>query len=362
MENLIKNSDKNEQLVIYDNRINVSLQGLTKRDYDIFMVCAYKLKDMKNEEVEISYSELMITSQSRHYTISEFHKYLKEDENITSVRICYEDNEGNVEKAPIFKRFSANKQKKRLTLKVNDEFINFFSDLTNNFTTLDLVRYTGLKSKYSKILYQNLCQFRNKKTKAGFWIIPLEDDYSEKQPIGFKSIFDVPKGLINKRIKDDIINTAIKELKPYMQIECNTILKGRKTIGYRFDFKEIEQKFLGEKKVNKPLKPDEEPTEDLFDKMIDLLDNAQLGIGTKSTMSCAKKAIELNRDVDYIQDIINIVKTQDSDNVGAKLMYLIVNGYDKPKQSKKSNKFNTFEQRNDVVTDDFEKMLLEDNL
>ena len=361
MENLIKNNNKNEQLVIYDNRINVSLQGLTKRDYDIFMVCAYKLKDMKNEEVEISYSELMITSQSRHYTISEFHKYLKEDENITSVRICYEDNEGNVEKAPIFKRFSANKQKKRLTLKVNDEFINFFSDLTNNFTTLDLVRYTGLKSKYSKILYQNLCQFRDKKTRAGFWIIPLEDDYSEKQPIGFKSIFDVPKGLINKRIKDDIINTAIKELKPYMQIKCNTILKGRKTIGYRFDFKEIEQKFLEEKKVNKPLQSDEEPTEDLFDKMIDLLDNAQLRIGTKSTMNCARKAVELNRDIPYMQDVINIVKSQNNENTAGKLMYLIVNGYDKPKQSKKSNGFNNFQQR-DIDVNELEKMLLQRNL
>lgn len=362
MGNLVKNDG---QIVIYDNRVNVSLQGLKKRDYDVFMVCAYRLKDMKNEQIEISYSELMSVAQLKHYTIDEFHKYLKKDENISAIRVCCEDQEGNIDKIPIFKRFSPNKQKRRLILKVNDEFINLFSELTNNFTTLDLVRYTGLKSKYSKILYQNLCQYRNRKTKKGFWSVPLNDNFSEVQSIGFKSIFSVPKSYANKDITKEIIKPSINELSPYMQIEYMTILNGRKTIGYRFEFTEIEQKVIEQKERDK-LKTKQLPDissqieESLFDQIIDLLDNAKLGIGVKSTIACANKAIELNRDMTYIKDVINIVKSQSCNNVAGKLMHLIVNGYDKPKKTQKS----TFKQRevNKKDLDALEKKILKRNL
>lgn len=360
MEKTIKNT---EQIVIYDNRVNVSLQGLKKRDYDVFMVCAYRLKDMKNEQIEISYSELMSVAQLKHYTIDEFHKYLREEENISAIRVCCEDQEGNIAKTPIFKKFLGNRQKKKLTLKVNDEFINLFSELTNNFTTLDLVRYTGLKSKYSKILYQNLCQYRNLKTKKGFWNIPLNDNYSEKQPTGFKTIFGVPKELNQKYYRRDIINPAIRELASYMQIKCNTILDGRKTVGYQFNFEEIKQKAIEQKdKLENKQLPDisSQIEESLFDQIIDLLDNAKLGIAVKSTIACANKAIELNRDMIYIKDVINIVKSQSCNNVAGKLMHLIVNGYDKPKKTQKS----IFKQRevDKKELDALEEKILQRNL
>lgn len=358
MRNLVKND---EQLVIYDNRINVSLQGLKARDYDTFMLCAYKLKDRKNEQIEISYTDLINASQSKHYTINELHEYLKNGENITSVRVCYEDKDGNIEKAPIFKRFSANKQRKVLTLKVNDEFIDLFSELTHNFTTLDLVRYTGLKSKYSKIMYQNLCQYRNKKTKSGFWSIPLEDSFSDTQPVGFKTIFDVPQAYLTKRILDKIIKPAINELKPYMQIDCTTILKGRKTIGYRFDFKEIEQKVI-EKKPEPKVSDDQPSTDtgDIMDKILDIIDASNLSLGVKSAVACAKKAIELNRDIEYINDVVNITKSQSCDNAGGKLMSLIVHGYDKPKSTNKTK----FIERNTDKQElnELEKLILQRNL
>ena len=51
--------NKTNALVIYDNKLNASLVGLAKKDYDIFMVCAYKLKDMRNTTIKISYAELI---------------------------------------------------------------------------------------------------------------------------------------------------------------------------------------------------------------------------------------------------------------------------------------------------------------
>lgn len=366
MDELRLNNEE-QQLVIYDNRINVSLQGLTRRDYDVFMTCAYKLKDMKNETIEVSYADLMATAQLKHYTIEEFHKYLKEDENITSARVCYEDSEGNIEKTPIFKKFSANKQKRKLTLKVNDEFINLFSELTENFTTLDLVRYTGLKSKYSKILYQNLCQYRQKNGK-GFWSIPLEDDFSEKQPIGFKTIFGVPEKYANKEIPKEIINPAIKELAPYMRISFETILKGRKTIGYRFDFEENRQKALPKSKVRELTDEEKEEYNELVAnaEQIELFNSlsskimAITDLDDLSVKMIVDTAESQNKGDDEVVSICHYAVQQNTNNLAAYIISLIAKGFSVPKKTIKKNNFNNFEGRK-YDYDELERQLLSNN-
>ena len=59
MQELSKiNTSDNEQLVIYDNKINAQMTGLKAKDYDLFMVCAYKLKDIANQSIGIGYREI----------------------------------------------------------------------------------------------------------------------------------------------------------------------------------------------------------------------------------------------------------------------------------------------------------------
>ena len=140
-----------DQIVIYDNRVNIGLSGLKKTDRDIFMACAYKLKSKKNVTIELGYTELMKLAQFKHMTLDEFHEYLKHDESVSDVKLTYEDPYGNIAKAPLFKLFLFDREKRAIRLKVNEEFINVFSVLTKNFTELDLVIYTSLKSKYSKV-------------------------------------------------------------------------------------------------------------------------------------------------------------------------------------------------------------------
>ena len=100
--------------------------------------------------------------------------------------------------------------------------------------------------------------------------------------------------------------------------------------------------------------------ESLFDQNIEWLDNSGLDIGMKSAVSCANKAVELNRDTTYIKDVIDIVKSQNNDNVAGKLMHLIVNGYDKPKKTQKS----IFKQRevDKKELDALEEKILQRNL
>lgn len=372
------NTSDNEQLVIYDNKINAQMTGLKAKDYDLFMVCAYKLKDMSNQSIGIGYREIMDLMQyKRHMSFKELHQYLKDEESISDIKFTFIDEEGDIHKRPLFKAFDTKWRNKKLVLKVNDEFADYFSNLQKNFTELDLIIYTSLKSKYSKILYQNLCQFRGKNGK-GWWDIPLEDNVRESQPIGFKTLFEVPESYNNKRIKEKIVNPSIEELAPYMAIEVTPTYgngRGKPLIGYHFDFKPVHTNAIEEKKPVGGEMTEEEKTqynamtegaeqmtiEDcLEDTLFDLIDKSGLGLGSRSANTIVKSCLKNGRDAQFLSDAIAYVKEQGANNVGAKLNYFCTQGYDKPTKKAKKNSFNNFKQRN-YDYEELERMLLARN-
>lgn len=379
MQELSKiNTSDNEQLVIYDNKINAQMTGLKAKDYDLFMVCAYKLKDIANQSIEIGYREIMDLMQyKRHMSFQELHQYLKDEESISDIKFTFIDEEGDIHKRSLFKAFDTKWRNKKLVLKVNDEFADYFSNLQKNFTELDLIIYTSLKSKYSKILYQNLCQFRGKNGK-GWWDIPLEDNVRESQPIGFKTLFEVPETYNNKRIKEKIVNPSIEELAPYMAIEVAPTYgngRGKPLIGYHFDFKPVHTNAIEEKKLVRREMTEEEKTqynamteraeqmtiEDcLEDTLFDLIDKSGLGLGSRSANTIVKSCLKNGRDAQFLSDAIAYVKEQGAENVGAKLNYFCTQGYDKPTKKAKKNSFNNFEQRN-YDYEELERMLLARN-
>lgn len=381
MQELSKiNTSDNEQLVVYDNKINAQMTGLRAKDYDLFMVCAYKLKDIANQSIEVGYREIIDLMQyKKHMSFQELHQYLKDEESISDIKFTFVDEDGDIHKRPLFKAFDTKWRNKKLVLKVNDEFADYFSNLQKNFTELDLIIYTSLKSKYSKILYQNLCQFRNKSGK-GWWDIPLEDNVRDNQPVGFITLFEVPeKAIKNKRrIMDDIIKPSVMELAPYMAIEVSPVYgtgRGKPLIGYHFDFKPVHTKAIEEKKPVRREMTEEEKTqynamtegseqmtiEDcLEDTLFDLIDKSGLGLGSRSANTIVKSCLKNGRDAQFLSDAIAYVKEQGAENVGAKLNYFCTQGYDKPTKKAKKNSFNNFEQRN-YDYEELERMLLASN-
>lgn len=370
----------NEQLVIYDNKINAQMTGLKAKDYDLFMVCAYKLKDMANQSIEVGYREIIDLMQyKKHMSFQELHQYLKDDESISDIKFTFIDEDGDIHKRPLFKAFDTKWRNKKLVLKVNDEFADYFSNLQKNFTELDLIIYTSLKSKYSKILYQNLCQFRGKNGK-GWWDIPLEDNVRDTQPVGFITLFEVSeKAVKNKRrIMDDIIKPSVMELAPYMAIEVTPVYgtgRGKPLIGYHFDFKPAQTMAIEQKKPVVREMTEEEKTEYnaitegaeqmtleecLEDTLFDLIDKSGLGLGSRSANTIVKSCIKNGRDAQFLSDAIAYVKEQGANNVGAKLNYFCTQGYDKPTKKAKKNSFNNFEQRN-YDYEELERMLLARN-
>lgn len=355
-----------DTFVIYDNSINVSLQGLRKQDLDIFMVCAYKLKGKETDTIEVSYAELMKLSRFKHVSLDDFHIFLKKHETVSNISLCV-STEDEFIKTPLFEKFSANKTKRRLTLKINESFKNVFSNLTGNFTELDLAIYASLRGKYSKILYQNLCQYRQKNGK-GFWSIPLADDYSEIQPIGFRTIFDIPKDLKQKYLKRDIINPAIKELAPHMKITCETILKGRKTVGYRFDFEENRQKALPKPKVRELTDKEKEEYNELVanSEQMELFNSlsskikAITDLDDLSVKMIVDTAESQNKGDDEVVSICHYAVQQNTNNLAAYIISLIAKGFSVPKKTVKKNNFNNFEGRK-YDYDELEKQLLANN-
>lgn len=374
------NTSDNEQLVIYDSNINAQIVGLHKKDYDLFMTCAYKLKDMSNQTVEVGYRELMNTGHFERLSLQDFHHYLNDETKIDDIKLEVIEEDGeevNKRRIPLFKDFHPKWRNRKLELTVNDVFINYFSQLTGYFTELDLVIYTSLKSKYSKILYQNLCQFRGKNGK-GWWDIPLEDNVRDTQPVGFRTLFEVPESYNNKRIKEKIVNPSIEELAPYMAIEVTPTYgngRGKPLIGYHFDFKPVHTNAIEEKKpvggemteeeknqYNAMTEGAEQMTiEDcLEDTLFDLIDKSGLGLGSRSANTIVKSCLKNGRDAQFLSDAIAYVKEQGANNVGAKLNYFCTQGYDKPTKKAKKNSFNNFEQRN-YDYEELERMLLARN-
>ena len=372
------NTFDNEQLVIYDSNINAQIVGLHKKDYDLFMTCAYKLKDMSNQTIEVGYRELMNTGHFERLNLQQFHHYLNDETKIDDIKLEVIEEDGeevNKRRIPLFKDFHPKWRNRKLELTVNDVFMNYFSQLTGYFTELDLVIYTSLKSKYSKILYQNLCQFRGKNGK-GWWDIPLEDNVRENQPVGFMTLFEVPQKAREqkRRIMDDIIKPSMVELAPYMAIEVTPVYgtgRGKPLIGYHFDFKTVQTMAIEEKKPVVREMTEEEKTEYnaitegaeqmtleecLEDTLFDLIDKSGLGLGSRSANTIVKSCIKNGRDAQFLSDAIAYVKEQGANNVGAKLNYFCTQGYDKPTKKAKKNSFNNFEQRN-YDYEELERML-----
>lgn len=380
MQELSKiNTSNNEQLVIYDNKINAQIVGLQKKDYDLFMTCAYKLKDMSNQTIEVGYRELMNTGHFERLNLQQFHHYLNDETKIDDIKLEVIEEDGeevNKRRIPLFKDFHPKWRNRKLELTINDVFINYFSQLTGYFTELDLVIYTSLKRKHSKILYQNLCQYRNKNGK-GWWDIPLEDNVRDTQPVGFKTLFEVPKSYKNKDILKEIIKPSMVELAPYMAIEVTSVYgtgRGKPLIGYHFDFKPVPTAIEEKKPVRRKMTEEEKEQynamtegaeqmtlEDcLEDTLFDLIDKSGLGLESRSANTIVKSCIKNGRDAQFLSEAIAYVKEQGANNVGAKLNYFCTQGYDKPTKKAKKNSFHNFQQR-DYDFQELEKMLLARN-
>lgn len=340
-----------QKMVSYANKINtLDFSGFKSTDLDLFMAFCFKIKDQGCREIEIPYSQLMKLADYRHATIDEIHEYLKKPfhKKIFSLSFAV-DTEDEYSGWVLFSYYSANKKKKLLTLRVSPDAEKFFNKVLGNFTMFDLAVYGSLKSRYSKLLYQHLCQYRNPKTRSGFWEIPVEDGKSENAPLGIKSLLNIPSSYTNNRIIDKIISPAIKELAPYMTINVTSKRgkgKGRPVVGYRFDFQEIEKKVIT---INN--EDDEKDIERI---------RKVSGLSASSVRTILNEAEKVDMSLEQVLRLIeNVKNTENIKSVGATVVYCIKNGIDGVQSSRKQNKYQNQRQYSSDELNSIERKLIE---
>ena len=351
--------ENKNSLLVYDNHINtIRLTGFSALDRDIFMLVLKAFMDKDTTEISLSFRDMMSMMKVKGMTLSQFTSRLLElREPIRKASMIY-TTPTRVFDGALFPTFDVDFEKKTLFIRINEDCKELFNNLTQNFTSLDILAFLSLQSKYSKTLYQMLSQFKN----TGWWKVGI-DDFLDIFDIRYKhenseESASVPKPTIyvnnKKKIMDNIIKPSIKELAPFMDITCTSITdehkRGKPLIGYEFKVKEVLHSFVENNGTDKDelllLSNDDisvriSQTEDteLLDKIISIIDGYSFNIGAKSTLSLATKAIQMNRNEQYVDEACRIAKSQDCDNVGAKLMHFIINGYDVPHKSSKKTSF-----------------------
>lgn len=196
------------EIVKYDNALsNVPLKDFTAVQQNIFMSICSKLKDQGTTEIDIDFDTLKKLTNYK----SNDDKRFADDIRITNkqlmslnIMLPYGDNAGTTIQFALFTKFITSEEKKKVTVKVNEEFLFLLNDLSCNFTKFELVQFASIKSKYTKALFRQLKQFR----KTGWREFLIED---------FRRLLDIPPSYKARDIVSKILNPSVEELSNYFE-------------------------------------------------------------------------------------------------------------------------------------------------
>ena len=239
---------KEKEVVRYNNDLNTKtyLKNFNAVELNFFMAICSKLKAQGTSEIKFTFSELKkkIQYDTSHNTDNFINKLRSTNRKILN-SICEIETKDYIEQFVLFPTFSISKKNGTLTVKINQDYAYLLNDFSN-FTEFGLANFIKLSSKYIKLLYKELMQFKS----TGKWNISLED---------FKRIMDVP---VNYRMCDidvKVLKPIQKELKEKyglkIQKTYNTKGRGRPAVsGFIFTFLKEEPQSREIKEEKKEIK------------------------------------------------------------------------------------------------------------
>lgn len=170
---------------------------------------------------------------------------------------CKVETEKSLVYFTLFTAFTIDKEQQTLLVSVNEKFAFILNDLTKNFTQFELHEFVELRSKYAKILYKQLKQFRT----TGFYVVKAEE---------LRTIMDVPEKLPSRKFVERIVAPAVETLKDEIPgLTCTPIYNTEKRghpldkLKFTFDKDEVaeismEQEEEMQEKLQETTKPEEE--------------------------------------------------------------------------------------------------------
>lgn len=150
-----------KDIVKYSNKMNkIPLSNFTKYDLNFFYSVCSQVKEKGEDVVYISFGDIReMAAYTMHMgNFIEDIKRTRDKVLATQWRYQFDsvDRAGN-----LFSTFDIDTEKELVRVRVNVDFLDYFNALVNEFTVFELEQFVSLDSKYTKILYRLLKQWRS---------------------------------------------------------------------------------------------------------------------------------------------------------------------------------------------------------
>lgn len=194
--------EKDKEIVKYNNDLNnkTYLKNFNALELNFFMAICSKIKEQGTNEVIFSFNELKKKIQYDRETTrntDNFISKLRSTNRKILNSICEIETKDYIDQFVLFPTFRISKKTGTLTVRINQDYAYLLNDFSN-FTEFGLANFIKLSSKYVKLLYKELMQFKS----TGKLYLTMED---------FRKKLDIPNSYNFSKVKDRILVPAIKD-------------------------------------------------------------------------------------------------------------------------------------------------------
>lgn len=194
--------EKDKEVVRYNNDLNnkTYLKNFNALELNFFMAICSKLKTQGTDEVIFSFKELKKKIQYDRETTrntDNFISKLRSTNRKILNSICEIETKDYIDQFVLFPTFRISKKTGTLTVRINQDYAYLLNDFSN-FTEFGLANFIKLSSKYVKLLYKELMQFKS----TGKLYLTMED---------FRKKLDIPDSYSFSKIKNRILVPSIQD-------------------------------------------------------------------------------------------------------------------------------------------------------
>ena len=194
--------EKDKEVVRYNNDLNnkTYLKNFNALELNFFMAICSKLKTQGTDEVIFTFNELKKKIQYDRETTrntDNFISKLRSTNRKILNSICEIETKDYIDQFVLFPTFRISKKTGTLTVRINQDYAYLLNDFSN-FTEFGLANFIKLSSKYVKLLYKELMQFRS----TGKLYLTMED---------FRKKLDIPDSYSFSKVRDRILIPSFKD-------------------------------------------------------------------------------------------------------------------------------------------------------
>lgn len=227
-------------VVRYNNGLNaVPLRQFTPVEMDIFWAICSKMKRKGTEEMTFEFEIFKELANYKRDSAESFYTALKRlSDKLGTLTFKFEDKH-SYEQLWLFQRFYIDKDKETVSIQTTTRFEFILNTISSNFTRFELDIMTKLSSSYTKELYRQLMQHRDKNQHRGAWFVKIED---------FRTALSIPQSYRMSDINQRILSVSQKEFTTpdthgkvifsTFEIEKVKARKGNKIASFRIYFQE----------------------------------------------------------------------------------------------------------------------------